>query len=230
MNYQVPNNTRLEIKFVAYDIHRHRLLQWMTLNAAAFRVSYPERWVNNVYFDTHGYTAFKDNLMGASSRRKVRYRWYGDSLTPVAGNLEIKCKRNTFGWKMRYNVDRVPVDPDAKWTAIRLALREQLAPEVRSAFDANPFPVLINRYCRRYFVSADGKIRATIDTQQTVLDQRRQARPNLVRKANLPRTFVVEFKCDRGDRKLVSRVLRGIPLRVGRHSKYINGVQAILGY
>jgi len=230
LSYRVPKHARLEIKFVAYDIHRHRLLQWLMLNAAAFRVSYPERWVNNVYFDTYDYTAYNDNLLGAMSRSKVRYRWYGDSLAIAAGNLEIKCKRNTFGWKLRYNVETVPADPDADWTAIRLALREQLVPEGRVALDASPVPVLINRYCRRYFVSVDGKVQATVDTQQSVLDQRLQERPNLVRQANLPRTFVVEFKCDRGDRKLVSRVLRGIPLRVGRHSKYINGVRAILGY
>jgi hypothetical protein len=40
---------------------------------------------------------------------------------------------------------------------------------------------------------------------------------------------VVEFKFARSRRDLASKILQGIPIRVSRHSKYINGVTAIRG-
>ena len=230
MSYRVPEHGRREIKFVAYEVHYHTLLQWLGLNAAGFVAPYPDRSVNNVYFDTYDYPAFSDNLFGASSRTKVRYRWYGNSLGPDAGTLEIKCKRNAFGWKLRYPVAKAPYEPSADWRGVRQALLEQLPPDGRRTLNANPFPVLINRYYRKYFLSADGKVRATVDTRQAVMDQRFKPHPNLTHRANLPHTLVVEFKFDRRDWKLASSVLQGIPLRVSRHSKYINGVRAIQGY
>ena len=227
MYHQVPETARLEIKFVSYEINYHTLLHWLRMHPAGFVAPYPDRRVNNIYFDTHNYLAFTDNLSGASSRTKVRYRWYGESLGPDVGTLEIKNKRNYFGWKLRYKVSEAPYREDANWRAIRKLLLEQLPPDGRKWLDANPLPVMINRYLRKYYLSSDGKVRATIDTQQAVWDQRFKPSPNLTRSANLARTLVIEFKFDRKDRDLTSRILQGIPLRVSRHSKYINGVRAI---
>jgi hypothetical protein len=41
--------------------------------------------------------------------------------------------------------------------------------------------------------------------------------------------LVVEIKFDRGDHAFGSRVIEGIPIRVSRNSKYMIGVEAILG-
>lgn len=227
MYLKVPETARLEIKFVAYEINYHTLLHWLRMHPAGFVAPYPDRRVNNIYFDTHSYLAFTDNLSGSSSRTKVRYRWYGESPGPDAGTLEIKQKRNFFGWKLRYKVPKTLYKNEANWRAIRQSLLAQLPPDGKKWLDANPMPVLINRYLRKYFVSSDGKVRATIDTQQAVWDQRFKPSPNFTRSANLAKTIVVEFKFDRQDRDLASRLLQGMPLRVSRHSKYINGVRAI---
>lgn len=227
MNNGVPETARLEIKFVAYDIHYSTLLHWLHLHPAGFVTLHPDRWVNNVYFDTHAYGAFSENLVGASRRVKVRYRWYGKSEELEAGTLEVKCKRNCFGWKLNYKVPKAPSSSD--WYTTRESLREQLPPEGVKWLDANPNPVLINRYHRKYFVSMDGKVRTTVDTQQAVWDQRFKPYPNFVHRANLPQTLVVEIKVDRQNRDLVSQVIQGLPLRVSRHSKYVTGVRMISG-
>ena len=227
MYHQVPELARYEIKFVAYEGNFHTLLHWLHMHPAGFISPYPDRRVNNIYFDTHNYLAFSDNLSGASSRTKVRYRWYGKSLGPDVGTLEIKQKRNYFGWKHRYEVLEKPYAHEANWLAIRRSLSEQLPYDGKIWLDANPVPVMINRYLRKYFVSSDQKVRATIDTQQAVWDQRFKPSPNFNHAANLARTIVIEFKFDRNDRDLASRLLQGVPLRVGRHSKYMNGVRAI---
>ena len=167
--------------------------------------------------------------MGASSRKKVRYRWYGESKGPDAGTLEIKCKRNYFGWKLRYEIPDPPYAPEDGWRAVRRALFQQLPRDGRKWLEAYPFPMLISRYRREYFVSSDAKVRVTVDTEQSILDQRFKPYPNFDRRANYPHTLVVEFKFDRNDRDLASEILQGIPLRVSRHSKYINGVRVISG-
>jgi hypothetical protein len=230
MAMQVPENARLEIKFVSQAVEYHKLLSWLQSHPAGFSAPFPPRPVNNVYFDTHCYSAFTENLMGVSARTKVRYRWYGASIEPDTGVLEIKRKRNYFGWKLHYKVPDKPGTQGLSWREIRQNLREHLSQEGRVWFDANPFPIIINRYHRLYFLSADGRIRATVDTKQAVWDQRFKPYPNYSHRANLPNSMVIEFKFNREHRDYASGVLQGMPLRVSRHSKYINGVRAIQGY
>ena len=112
MTIRVPQSTRLEIKFASYDIHSDVILHWLRVHPACFITPYPSRLVNNVYFDTHDYAAFSENLLGSSSRTKVRYRWYGEEQGPAVGVLEIKFKRNYFGWKTRY---RIASPPTIEW-------------------------------------------------------------------------------------------------------------------
>ncbi len=107
---------------------------------------------------------------------------------------------------------------------------EQAPAEAKHWLDINPLPVMINRYYRNYFVSSDGKMRATIDTRQEVWDQRYESRPSFNLKANLPETLVVEFKFNRDLQPMASKLLQGFPLRVSRHSKYVNGALAIQAY
>ena len=45
-----------------------------------------------------------------------------------------------------------------------------------------------------------------------------------------PETLVVEFKFNRDLQPMASTLLQGFPLRVSRHSKYINGALAIQSY
>lgn len=223
---------RHEIKFAAYALEYARVRQWLLLHSAGFRAPYPDRQVNNVYFDTWDYRAFAENLAGVSERSKVRFRWYGDSSGPAAGSLEVKQKRNHFGWKLRFPVATAPWEEGRGWNEIRSALREQIAPDARMWLDQNPLPIMINRYERQYFVSGDGLIRATIDVNQRVYDQRYGTLPNFTRQAVTQDTLVVEFKFAREDRQKVVAMLQGFPLRIGRHSKFMNAVRSIamLGY
>ena len=52
MNDHIPDDARYEIKFVADATRYHELENWIRMNAAGFRTTYPPRRVNNVYFDT----------------------------------------------------------------------------------------------------------------------------------------------------------------------------------
>ena len=65
---------------------------------------------------------------------------------------------------------------------------------------------------------------------ETFWDQRFESRPSFNHKANLPDTLVVEFKFDRDLQPIASKLLQGFPLRVSRHSKYVNAALAIQNY
>lgn len=227
MSLSVPKDARLEIKFVSYTSNLDTLMNWIHLHPSGFYSPFPDRQVNNIYFDGHQYTAYTENLSGSSERTKVRYRWYGESIKPCAGTLEIKRKRNYFGWKLYYRVNSAPYCPEMNWCVIRKNIRDQISEHGRFWLDLNPFPILINRYRRMYFVSRDEKIRATIDINQAVWDQRFKSKPNFIHKANLPDTLIVEIKFDRKDRGYASRTIQSLPLRVSRHSKYMTGVNTI---
>lgn len=228
MSQPLPADARYEIKFVADATRHHELEQWIRLNSMGFRTSYPPRWVNNVYFDTPDLFAFAENLSGASARSKVRLRWYGDTFQPETSKLEVKRRRNTFGWKHQYPSG--PIDLMAgTWGKIRRSLREAIPPEGKVWLDVHPQPVLINRYHRQYFESPGGVVRATLDWQQRVFDQRLKNTPNLRNRSNLPDTLVVEIKFLLDDRDLGAQAIVGILIRVSRNSKYMIGVESMLG-
>jgi hypothetical protein len=229
MNRVIPETSRIEIKFVASDIYYYSLLNWLHLHSAGFTSPYTDRWVNNIYFDTHDLGSYIENLSGVSSRTKVRYRWYGESIYPSAGALEIKLKRNLFGWKQRFLTTDSPYEKGMDWRAFRDRLRELLPTEGKSWLDTRPCQVLINKYYRKYLISPDGGIRVTVDSNQEVWNQRNNSCPNFTHRAFIPSTVVVEFKFHRKDRELASQCIQGIPIRLSKHSKYMVGFKAILG-
>ena len=222
-----PEDARYELKFVAEATRYRELENWIHMHPAGFRTSYPPRQINNIYFDTSDLFAFGENLTGASNRSKARLRWYGDSDRPEKTVLEIKRRRNHLGWKHHFSGGALDLT-GGRWPKICRNLRGELPPEGRFWLDLYPEPTLINRYHRQYFESPDGRLRATLDFRQRVLDQRLRGSPNLRKYANLPDTLVVEIKFHRAHLALGSEVVRGIPIRVSRNSKYVIGVQSMM--
>ena len=218
---------RYEVKFVTYATEVPVLEQWLATHEVGFRSAYPRRRINNVYFDDWEYRAYAENLAGVSRRTKVRYRWYGDHDGPQPGQLEIKHRRNQLGWKQRYGVSMRVWTPGWAWEDVRVALVEQLPPGARFWLNRNPQAMFINRYDRDYFVSGDGRVRATLDANQRVFDQRLRQKPNFRRAAVLQDTVVLELKFAPEDRDLAADLVAEVPVRLGRHSKYVNAVRAI---
>jgi len=225
--FEMPKNARQEIKFVTNSYNYFQIITWIKMHSYNFSISYEDRWINSIYFDSSNYQAYASNLSGQSARTKLRYRWYGNKRLPSAGQLEVKNKRNYFGWKNTFKVYEDPYSHGDNWKAVIRRISSQVPYEASNILKMYNFPIIINRYKRNYFCSIDKKIRITVDRNQVVHDQRFDSFPNLDKKANLPDTVVIEVKFHRNDFELASDIMQSFPVRVSKHSKYINAVDAV---
>jgi hypothetical protein len=223
----IPITKRCEIKFVSPAIDYNTLLQWVRDNPACFSREFPTRKINNIYFDSFNFNAYCDNISGSSSRVKIRYRWYGDSPQPISGALEVKWKRNHFSGKTIFKVSDPLENVEGDWVALRKEITSYLPEYGKNLLDSNPLAILINRYNRDYFRSKDGQVRITLDTCLRFYDQMRKPTPNYFVKSTFPDIVVLEVKFPREYKTSTSQILRNIPLRVSRHSKYVSGLSSI---
>jgi SPX domain protein involved in polyphosphate accumulation len=223
------HNLRREIKFVARETQYFHLIRWIRLHSSGFSKPYPDRWINNVYYDTYNYHSYTGNLSGESFRSKIRFRWYGELNSIKRGSLEIKMKRNSFGWKIKHSITSLHTLKNQKWKKITMEISRQLSGKYKHLFLSHPMPTIVNRYYREYFVSNDNKIRITIDRKQSVYDQRYKSIANMSTKSFIPDNIVVEVKFDREDYSSAMKVIHGMPIRSSRNSKYMNSVNAVTG-
>ena len=72
-------------------------------------------------------------------------------------------------------------------------------------------------------------MRVTIDNEEKLWDQISGVKPNTNIANLLPEMIVIEFKFHRDHQAIANSYIQRIPLRVTRHSKYVNGVNTIAG-
>ncbi len=221
--------TRYEIKLVTQEQHLHEARSWLRLHPMMFHQPYPTRRVNNIYFDTPHLHSLQENYSGVTERKKVRIRWYGDDTGTVNGTLEVKLKRAKLGWKISQLLPEPLSLECGSWNKIVEAIHAQLTEEFRHYLYQASTPVLINRYQREYYLSADGKVRATLDYSEETYDQRCSDRPNLTRATPSPREIVLEFKATADANHPLAKAVSHMPLRVSRCSKYVRGIESLVG-
>jgi len=192
-----------------------------------FREIHHQRHINNIYFDTIERSIYADGVEGAVRRQKVRVRWYGDLVGAIdAPVLELKNKQGLVGWKDSFPLKPFSLTKDTGAASLRpcLVTREGLEWFERelASLDA----VLVNRYSRRYFQSAHGRIRATIDTDPTYYRVPNRDGGRWVRYQDRTHT-VLEFKYDAKDDDELRLLLADSPFRLTKSSKYVQGIDLI---
>lgn len=202
---------------------------WVRLHPAHWRMSYPPRQVNNIYFDSPDLRDLNANLSGVGEREKLRLRWYGPDITRVSGaQLELKCKEGLVGWKEITRFDGMLDLTGALWPTLLAKLHADLELRARLCLEQRVGPVLINTYQRAYYETPDGILRLTLDTQVRAYEQRASLAPNLSRRSLLSQQMVIEIKgpVDDESGQRLARVLAAFPLRIERFSKYLHGMLA----
>lgn len=147
---------RYERKYKVDNIALSVVLQTLKLHPASFRKIYPNRRVNNIYFDTPDYNTFQDNVDGVANRKKYRVRWYNDNPTDIQNpKFEIKIKSNQLGDKKIFPVQSFKINQTTN-------LQNEVLAHCNNCIALSP--TLFNTYNRAYFGTSNGKFRITIDT------------------------------------------------------------------
>jgi hypothetical protein len=227
MENRTRSPARYEIKMVCQETYLPEIQSWIRLHPHCFVQAYPPRQVNNVYLDTFAVDDLNDHLSGVGERQKLRFRWYGHQDTEIQGILERKCKSGSLSWKEQCPIPRAFDLSQTTWTDWMAQVRASSDREARLWLSRSDRPTLLNRYWREYYVTFDGRIRLTVDSGMRVYDQTTHRRPNLDLYTPVEEEVVLELKCDPSCYRTLSDILRSLPLRVGRNSKYVTGMESL---
>jgi hypothetical protein len=218
---------RYELKLVCAAHWLSQARSWIRLHPAGLAVAFPARRVNSLYVDTSCLSALAANLQGLSTRRKLRWRWYGDEWRTIHPYLELKYKSNLLSTKRQFLLP-CQLDMRRPWTEILKVIRTNAGPDWQLIFQTVDQPTLLTRYQREYYVTSDGAVRVTLDYAQTAYDQRFSARPNLHARLPIVDTTVVEVKADQDQAERVEEIVSRFPLPRSRNSKYVRGMLTAL--
>ena len=86
-------------------------------------------------------------------------------------------------------------------------------------------PTLLNSYVRKYFVSADGRFRITIDRDLCFFP----ARNPWIRQRAQQNATVLELKYAEGDNSEACELSQDLGFRLSRNSKYVTGMDLLFG-
>ena len=225
-NGDLVSGKRYEIKIPFPSRQTPEVMVWVHLHPEQWRVAFPPRQVNNIYFDTYNFTNLKDNIDGVSDRKKLRVRWYGDQFEIVTGSqLEVKHKKGFIGWKNIYPIPGVLQLTHCSWHQIISHLKSSI-PSASLWLQRYPNPTIINSYHRQYYTSSDAELRLTIDTHLRSFTQQASSLPNIERSTLSQPYTIVEIKTDPANVERLTEVLSHTISRVSRFSKYVSAVLA----
>lgn len=204
---------RYERKYKIEDLSLALTHQAIRSHPASFRKIFPDRQINNIYFDTPHISTYHENVKGIAQRKKFRVRWYGEEQNIQTPKLEVKIKDNQLGYKESTSIDSF------SWNSLGKLQREI---NIKSNTGALLFPTLANAYRRAYYGTPDGHFRLTIDWHLryfSLLGARRFTRYNIE-----DRGVVVELKYEAEQEENADRIRQFLPFRQTKSSKYVTGM------
>jgi SPX domain protein involved in polyphosphate accumulation len=155
---------RNEIKYLLYGVGRKTLYIQYKLSSLLLSKSYPDRWVNSIYFDNINLDFFNQSIEGISRRTKVRLRWYGDFHNLENPLLELKSKIGHKNIKKSVMIKDKLIYGKSLSKFFNNLINSKGLPESFRYLLKELRPVLANRYFRSYHLSANKKYRVTTDT------------------------------------------------------------------
>ena len=213
---------RREVKFLLTQKDDAWARSYIFRHKAGFLKEYEDRYVNNLYFDTPDFKNYYDNLNGISDRVKVRLRWYGDMTRLDRPALELKHKRNAYGWKRVHKVNQRLFLKYTQWQELIRGLHSPIIKDIIGSMGYRA--TLCNRYLREYYRSGCRRFRLTLDTHLIYMPQYISSTINL----DLPRLVkthtIVEVKTERKNELELESICCQFPFRITKSSKYMIGM------
>jgi len=218
---------RYERKYFITQITDKDIDSIVKLHPAIFSEIFHERSVNNIYFDTPELNNYFDNIDGNLYRVKSRIRWYGRTFGVIEKPvLELKIKNGLLGRKEAYSLDTFKLDGHFNMQKIVQIIQNTNIPEIVTIGIKSSQPTLLNKYNRKYFLSADKRYRITIDTNQVFY--RIGSQNNFfLNKIKNDLNVILELKYNIDADDDVNRITEHFPFRLTKSSKYISGLEKI---
>ena len=208
---------RFERKWIFKSNNYIALINALTRSDLFFKKQYPKRRVNSIYFDTADCISIRQNLDGVSNKKKIRIRWYGQQNKIIKPVLEIKSKKGFETKKENYKIHELN---DLRFPDLKnLNIIENMV-NLKLKSKKALYPILTTNYDREYFLSNNGKIRATVDYNLKSIYLKNSSQINIVKNFSL--ACILELKYSTGLDKYVRRNLKKITLRLSKSSKYIS--------
>ncbi len=206
---------RFERKYRIENLSLAEVRHLLHVHVASFSTLYPDRQINNIYFDSPDLLTYRLNTAGVGYRKKYRVRWYGDDPRQVSNpQFEIKIKKNELGEKQIFPVD-----------SFSLTHLQPLTQQINQLAKGGNLllPVLLNSYKRSYLISRDGRFRVTIDHHMHYHGLLRQA--HFLRYTLGDPAIILEMKYEAEDDESLHAITQNLPFRQSKHSKYVVGVE-----
>jgi len=218
-NQEVLGDYRLEVKIPLDRMQYEEFLPQLYQLGLYPNKAYSMRRINSVYYDTLDFSDYIDNISGIGARRKTRIRWYNGDVSNLTLEQKIKVGKPS----------RKISDPLTNKKLYRPQTKDGLtkilagnATTIETLKMSHLFPVLEVQYERQYF-TLDPELRMTIDLQQKF--KRLHPIPTSYF-INSPVYAVVEFKYPALERLRMQAMIRDLPFRIFRHSKYVIGLES----
>ncbi len=218
-------DSRYERKFRTEQLSKKEIEMIIKSNPALFREEYPERIVNNIYFDSEDLDHYLGNIDGDRQRFKVRIRWYGE-LNKVVKKpiLELKIKDGLLGSKLSFPLKQFKFkDWKSVLSLIKTVFSKSDLPNWLIERLKQMRPSLLNNYRRKYFISSDKKHRITLDWDLRFYPFSSFFLKNFERDD----AVIVELKYVSGEDCSASFISNQFPFRLTKNSKYVCGIDAI---
>jgi len=208
---------RFERKWLFKNNDYLTLINSLTRSKLFFRNQFPLRNVNSIYFDTHDYISIRQNLDGVSNKRKIRIRWYGEKDVLTKPIIEIKSKK---GFETKKESIPIKELDNLKLISIKNLKTIQDKLNLKLKQKKIIYPVLTTHYEREYFISSNGKIRATVDYNLKSIFLSNLSQIDIIK--NFKNICILELKYSTGLDKYVREHLKEISLRLSKNSKFVN--------
>ena len=210
-------NFRYERKFIINNkISNLNIESILTSSKLIFSQHFEDRIVNSIYFENKELSSITENFDGLNLKKKIRLRWYGDSNSIKNSSLEIKLKQGLLNKKKIYKIENF----DEPFTYSNMD-RINAFLKKKFKFLKDYSSISSTHYKRKYFISFNKLVRATIDDK--IFYKKLSSFRNFeVEKNDLNK--ILEIKYSSKLDNYIRHQLSNIKLRVSKNSKFVNSI------
>lgn len=218
---------RYEQKFVFNNKQPAFVEKIVKAHPANFHEIFKQRRVNNIYFDKPELKYYSDHKVGNGNRKKVRIRWYGNTLGLIVRPvLEFKIREGEIRIKKSYALPEFEIEKGFGAQQLKELFAKAKLPEEVHAEIEDLEAILMNSYRRRYFRSSSKQYRFTIDHKLEYYKFLQEE--NLFSHKELDsESVILELKFSLNYFSESHFINEKLPIKMSDFSKYVSGMEKL---